>query len=74
MRPVLCIPDKILDASERSPIEIIGEKSICPIVKNLNFEKNFQYGSVSEEINFPKAVNFAPGSHDIMILIKHKTV
>ena len=27
-----------------------------------------------EEINFPNAVNFMPGNHDIMMFTKHKTV
>ena len=74
MRPVPCIPATIEDKTERSPSEIIGEKSMFPIRKNPNFEKKFMYGSQSEDIIFPNFVNLAPGNQESKIYIKHKRV
>jgi len=70
----LSIPARIEESRVRSPIEIIGEKSMFPMcIKDMRL-KSPRYGSQMEEINLPNLVNLSPGIQDIIISIKQKIV
>ena len=60
--PVEEIPAKIEETNDKIPIEMTGEKSRFPILKNPRLEKKFKYGSQIFEITFPKLVYFPPGN------------
>ena len=66
------IPPKIEETSERSPMEMIGEKSMLPILNHPFFEKRFKYGSQIRLISLPNFVNFMPGNQLKMMSTKHK--
>lgn len=72
--PVLLMPLKIEDASERIPIDKIGEKSTLPKTKRPFLLKKFKYGSQIFEINLPNVVNFAPGTQDKIIFTTQRIV
>ena len=72
--PVPSIPERIAEASERTPSETIGEKSMFPMRRKVRRENRFIYGSHTVEIKRPNLVNFKPGIQERRISIKHKIV
>ena len=69
--PVCAILPNTDESNERRPIEIIGEKSMSPILNGKRL-KRLRYGSQSVEKNFPTTEYSTCGNHVKIILIKQR--